>query len=156
MSILLALVLCVGCSAYADPSTKLAIGTTVFPPQVVDWQPLANFTKKYIGSKLSIKKETIDFSVAGNFRVQYVGAYGSGKLYKVIEEHVPHGQSNGLICRSKLTYLAITPGEIKIIKHKTLTIVAFGGTDKPVWHSKNSDVSCFNCGQFTYGAPLNQ
>ncbi|MDX5930485.1 hypothetical protein [Acidiphilium acidophilum] len=151
---MLAIAVCARCPAHADPVTKIPLGRPVYPPQVTDWQPLANFARQYIGNKLSIKKNTIDFSAAGRFYVQYAGRYHDGRLYKVIEAHVPHGQSNGLICRSKLTYLAINPGEIKIIKDKTLTFVAFSGTAKPVWHSKNSDVSSFNCGQFTYGAPL--
>lgn len=156
IGIVLALALCAGCAAHADQATKPPITSQGSPPQVTAWQPLANFSKQYIGATLSIEKDDIKFSIAGTFRVAYVGAYGSGTLYKVIGENVPNRQSKSFICRSKLSYLAITPGEIKIIHEPILSFKAFEGKTMPIWHDRNTDNGTLDCGEFSYGAPLNQ
>lgn len=156
IGIVLALALCAGCAARADQGTKPAATSQNLPPQIAGWQAVTDFARGYPGNNLSITMNTVKFSVAGQFRLQYVGAYGKGQLFKVIGTNIPVGQSKNLICPSVLSYLAITPGRIEIIHEPTLSFTAFEGNHTPNWQDRNTDKTSDYCGEFTYGAPLKQ
>jgi hypothetical protein len=152
----LALALCTGCSAHAEPSTKPSTTQEVLAPQVAGWQAVTDFAGRYPGKNLSITKNSIEFSVAGRFHLHYIGPYGKGRLFKITGTKIPAGNSKNLICPSELSYLAITPGEIKIIHEPTLSFTAFDGNQVPNWQDRNANNASNDCGEFTYGAPLQQ
>jgi hypothetical protein len=156
MRAVLTVALCAGCSAHAEVAGQPTADAQKLPPQVMGWQPLANLSKQYIGNRLSIKNDSIEFSIAGKFHVSYAGTYGPGKLYKIIDATPLNGLSKNFLCAERLSYIAIIPGQIKIIHEPILSFIAFDGTKMPVWQDHNTNEVNADCAEFSYGAPLKQ
>lgn len=152
--ILMVLAICVGCSARANTSGAKPGNAEILPAQVKNWVAVTDFARQYPGNNLTISNDAIIFSVAGTFKVTFVSSYGTGKLFRIVSSVVPHGKSDSLTCQSKVSYLAITPGKIKIIDEPTLSFIAFDGKKIPRWKNRNSPTSYDDCGEFSYGAPL--
>lgn len=150
----LALTFCAGGAAHADPVAPAPSSVRTLPPQVAGWQAVTDFARHYPGKNLTIDQNKVRFSIAGQFELKYVSPYGNGQLFRIVKTNTPVGQSDRLICPSKMSYLAITPNKIAVLHEPILSFIAFDGRTEPIWKNLRTDANFDYCGQFSYGAPL--